>query len=71
MNVYNEAIKNGVNGFLANNEDEWVDKLSVLIEDPILRNGMVNNARDDIFKNYNLPSRLNQWDSIFKRLVNG
>ena len=70
MNVYNEAIKNGVNGFLANNEDEWVDKLSVLIEDPILRNGMVNNARDDILKNYNLPSRLNQWDSIFKRLVN-
>ena len=69
MNVYNEAIEDGVTGFLANNEDEWVDKLSLLIEDPILRNGMVNNAREDILKNYNLKSRLIQWDNIFKKLV--
>lgn len=69
MNVYNDAIEDGVTGYLANNEDEWVDKLSLLIEDPILRNGMVNNARDDIFKNYNLKSRLIQWDNIFKKIV--
>ena len=69
MNVYNEAIQDGVTGFLANNEDEWVDKLSILIEDPILRNGMVNNARDDILKNYNIKSRVGQWDNIFKKLV--
>ncbi|WP_407378851.1 glycosyltransferase domain-containing protein [Methanobrevibacter sp.] len=68
MNVYNEAIEDGVTGFLANNEDEWVNKLSMLIEDPILRNGIVNNARRDILENYNLKSRVNQWDEIFKRL---
>ena len=68
MNVYNEVIKDGVNGYLASNEEEWIDKVSLLIEDPILRNGMVNNARDDILKNYNLKSRLNQWDEIFKKL---
>lgn len=68
INVYSESIQNGVNGYLAGNEDEWVDKLSILIEDPILRNGMVNNARDDIMKNYNLKSRVNQWDNIFKRV---
>ena len=69
MNVYNEAITDGVTGFLANNEDEWVDKLSRLIEDPILRNGMVNNAHDDILENYSLKSRVNQWDGIFKELL--
>ena len=68
MNVYNETIKDGVTGFLANNEDEWVDKLSLLIEDPILRNGIVNNAHNDILENYNLKSRVNQWDEVFKRL---
>ena len=69
INVYNEAIVDGVNGYLASNEDEWVDKLSILIEDPILRNGMVNNAHEDILKNYSLKSRANQWDEIFKNLV--
>ena len=68
MNVYNEAINDGVTGFLANNEDEWVHKLSLLIEDPILRNGIVNNAREDIMENYNIMSRVSQWDNIFKRL---
>ena len=64
----NDAIEDGVTGYLANNEDEWVDKLSILIEDPILRNGMVNNAREDIFENYNIVSRVEQWDNIFKKL---
>ena len=69
IGAYKDCIQNGVNGYLSTNEDEWVDKLSVLIEDPILRNGMVNNARDDILKNYSLKSRVNQWDNLFKRLI--
>ncbi len=69
VNVYNESIENGVTGFLVNDEDEWVEKLSLLIENPVLRNGIVNNAREDILNNYSLQSRVNQWDEIFKRLA--
>ena len=69
VNVYNESIENGVTGFLVNDEDEWVDRLSLLIEDPVLRNGIVNNAREDILNNYSLQSRADQWDEIFKRLM--
>ena len=69
INVYNETIKDGVTGYLAGDEDEWVDKLSKLIEDSNLRNAMVNNAREDLFKNYSLKSRVNQWDGIFKGLL--
>lgn len=69
INVYNETIEDGVTGYLAGDEDEWVDKLSKLIEDPNLRNAMVNNAREDLFKNYSLKSRVNQWDAIFKGLL--
>ncbi len=39
----------------------------MLIENPKLRNGILNNARDDILKNYDLRSRAKQWDEIFKR----
>lgn len=65
---YKVAIEDGVNGFLANNEQEWVNKISLLIENPMLRNGLVNNARDNILKNYSLSSRVKQWDTIFKKL---
>ncbi len=69
VDAYKDTIEEGVTGFLANNEDEWVNKLSMLIEDPKLRNGILNNAREDILKNYNLKSRAKQWDESFKYLM--
>ena len=70
IDSYEEAIEDGVNGFLATSEDEWVSKLITLIKDPVLRNGMVNNAHDNILKNYSLKSRVEQWDAVFKSLIN-
>jgi glycosyltransferase involved in cell wall biosynthesis len=32
-----EAIENGINGFLVNSEEEWIEKLSLLIENPDIR----------------------------------
>ena len=68
VEVYRNTIEEGVTGFLANDENEWVAKLSKLIDDPKLRNGILNNARDDILKNYDLRDRAKQWDGIFKSL---
>ena len=70
IDSYEEAIEDGVNGFLATSEDEWVSKLITLIKDPVLRNGMVNNAHANILKNYSLNSRVEQWDNLFERLIN-
>ncbi len=66
---YREAITDGIDGFLAMDNYEWGAKLSRLIEDAPMRHGMVNNARENILKNYNLNSRVKQWDNIFKNLV--
>ena len=68
VDAYKGTVEEGVTGFLANSEDEWVNKLSMLIENPKLRHGILNNARDDILKNYDLRSRAKQWDEIFKRV---
>lgn len=35
-----DLIQDGANGFLANSEEEWVKKISMLIEDPLLRKKM-------------------------------
>lgn len=39
------AVKDGVNGFLVSSRDEWVDKLSLLIENESLRRQMGQNGR--------------------------
>lgn len=45
VGINNQLIKEGVNGFLACGQEEWVEKLSRLIEDPELRNKMGRNGR--------------------------
>lgn len=68
LNSYSEAITDGVDGFLANTEDEWVNKLLQLIQNPELRKNIVKNARENILENYSLNERVKQWDKIFKSL---
>ncbi len=68
LDSYKEAITDGVDGFLANAEDEWVDKIIQLIQNPGLREHMVKKARENILKNYSLNERVKQWDEVFKSL---
>jgi glycosyltransferase involved in cell wall biosynthesis len=45
-------IVNGENGFLANNENDWYYKLSLLIEDAELRKNMGIKGRKTVFQKY-------------------
>jgi len=45
-------IKDGVNGFVAQNEEEWFEKISNLVEDKKLRNDIADKAFSDVEKKY-------------------
>lgn len=60
-------IQNGINGFLASDTDEWVDKLSLLIENPILRKEMGENGFNFAEANYSITSCLNQCIDIVEK----
>jgi glycosyltransferase involved in cell wall biosynthesis len=45
IGILPEYVRDGVNGFLAATEDEWLEKLSLLIEDPALRRRLGAAAR--------------------------
>lgn len=48
VGVITELIEDGVNGFLASTETEWIEKLSRLIDDPELRHRLGAAARKTI-----------------------
>ena len=62
VGVNTEIIKEGVNGFLASSENEWIDKISKLITDSRLRTIMGSAGRDFVAKNYS-------YDAIFPEFL--
>lgn len=50
--TYGEAIEDGVDGFLAENDDEWLEKISRLVEDENLRKSMGEKARQKVLRDY-------------------
>ena len=52
VGVNREIIQDGVNGFLAATETEWVEKIQRLIDDPELRQRMAEAGRQTIERSY-------------------
>lgn len=51
-----EIIRDGVNGFLAANREQWIEKLRLLLEDSGLRQRMGRAARETVEKKYSIET---------------
>ena len=69
MCVYNGVVDDGINGFLAENDDEWVEKIEKLISDKELCENIRQNALNEVLSSYKLEDRVNQWDEIISNLA--
>ena len=49
---FRDAIENGVDGFLAANDDEWFEALRALVADPALRSRVGKRARANVLERY-------------------
>lgn len=58
--TYSEAIADGVDGFLAENTSEWIEKISGLIQDEDLRRMMGKKAREKVLQDYTDKNSHNQ-----------
>lgn len=54
VGVNKEIIREGVNGFLAGTNDEWIEKLSKLIEEPELRKSLGMSGRRTVEEAYSI-----------------
>jgi glycosyltransferase involved in cell wall biosynthesis len=66
-----EVIQDGVNGFLVETEEEWFDRLKLLIEDAELRKKMGVAARKTAVENYSIDSQMRRVAEIFGEVYGG
>lgn len=65
VGVNTEIMQDGFNGFLVRNEEEWVEKLSLLIENPGLRRKMGKRGRVIAEEKYSIKANISKFLAAF------
>jgi glycosyltransferase involved in cell wall biosynthesis len=68
VGVNSDIIQDGVNGFLAGPDSEWLEKTSRLIEDAELRSRMGKAGRQTVIDHYSIEAQKNNYLSLFNKL---
>jgi len=66
VGVNSDIIQDGENGFLASSTEEWVEKLSILIEDEQLRKRIGKEGRKTVEKYYSVEANKEKWLNVFQ-----
>jgi glycosyltransferase involved in cell wall biosynthesis len=69
VGVNKDIIKDGENGFLTSSDEEWVEKLSLLIDSKDLRNKLGKAGRKTVEEKYSSAAIKNQYLRYFEELV--
>lgn len=69
VGVNSDIIEHGKNGFLASTEQEWVDCLSLLIENSDLRHKIGQAGRETVVKNYSVNAHKDTYLGVLKSLI--
>lgn len=64
-----DVIKDGVNGFVVENEKQWYERLALLIEDDDLRRKMSRAARQTVLDNYTPQIQMPRVAQIFEEVL--
>ncbi len=67
--INREIVEDGVHGFWANTQEEWIEKLEILINDPDLRREMGMAGRKRVIEQYSLKANAPRMLKIFQQLV--
>jgi glycosyltransferase involved in cell wall biosynthesis len=70
--TFSEAIEDCVDGFLAGNTQEWVEKIGKLVEDEDLRREMGEKAREKVLRDYTNKNSHNEeyYNYLKKKIAN-
>jgi glycosyltransferase involved in cell wall biosynthesis len=69
IGVNTEIITDGENGFLASSEEDWINKISQLVDSFELRKKLGSNGRKTVVEKYSTESQKNNYLSSFNELL--
>ncbi|MBN8696774.1 MAG: glycosyltransferase family 4 protein [Bacteroidetes bacterium] len=69
VGVNTEIIQDGVNGYLATTEQEWFDKLSLLIESKELRERIGKAGRTTVLEKYSVEANKQKYLDLFNKII--
>ena len=69
VGVNTDIVQDDVNGMLAGSEDEWVDKLSLLIERPDVRRRLGTAGRETVVAHYSVCSQRDKYVEYFNEVL--
>lgn len=61
-----EMIQDGVNGFVVETQDEWYERLKLLLEDAALRRRMGEAARETAVRHYSVEAQMDRVAKVFE-----
>lgn len=70
VGVNKEIIRDGANGFSADSEEEWIEKISRLIEDSELRKRIGFAGRKTVEANFSVKANAPKYLEIIKKVIN-
>lgn len=70
LEPYSDLITHGYDGFLASSNEEWVEYLSLLIEDSTLRTRIAQNAQKTVRDKWLLSKNYHLWMDIYQKAFN-
>jgi glycosyltransferase involved in cell wall biosynthesis len=71
VGVNGDIIEDGTNGFLANTTEEWIEKLSLLVENEQLRQDLGAAGRKTILERYSVLANRDQYVRYFNEVLKG
>jgi len=66
---YARLVREGENGYLAGSPSEWLEKLSILIDDEEKRRGIGANIKKQVLEEYNLEINYSKWYDAWTELL--
>lgn len=66
---YKNVIVDGENGFLAKSQDEWFEKLEILIQNPDLRYELAKNAQETVRSNWLMSENAHLWTDTYNKFI--
>jgi glycosyltransferase involved in cell wall biosynthesis len=69
VGVNTEIIEDGENGLLARSREEWIEKISLLVESSELRRKLGQNGRETVLKKYSVYSQKDNYLKLFNHVV--